>query len=268
MSGPRPPGDPMVELGSRQPRRVTAEGPPGRVPRRQADGSGWWWARISAWFSRAEGFVAARTGILPVLLVLAGCAPGPAPRGTPVSPSAEPACWDLRYRVRFGDGEQRGSGRLVVRACRDGRLLAEVRGRVGAPVLVAAVRGGRVRLLLPRRREAVDGPDVAATWERWTGIPLPGAMLLERRSRREGGRRSFRVGAWSGNVAWAPAGEDACPYPVRLAARDEGGGFLVAERIRARPARAAPAWPPVPPGFVHRREEGAVAAEPSREAGR
>jgi len=228
----------------------------------RANRSGRWWTSIAARLSRAERF--ATPWVVGALMVAAGCAAGPAPRGTPGVPTAGPACWDLRYRVRFADGEQRGSGRLVVRACRDGRLLAEVRGRVGAPVLVAAVRDGRVRLLLPRRREAVDGPDVAATWERWTGIPLPGALFLERRSQAAGGERAFRVGGWSGDVAWAPAAEDPCPYPVRLVARDAGGGFLVAERTRARPARAAPTWPPVPRGFVHHREEGSVPAASSR----
>ncbi len=202
-----------------------------------------------------------------LLLLVTGCAGGPAPRGGP-GPAGGPACWDLRYRVRFGDARERATGRLVVRACRDGRLLAEVRGRVGAPVLVAAVRDGRVRLLLPRRREAVDGPDVAATWERWTGIPLPGSLLLERRPRRAGGERPFHVGGWSATVAWGPAREDPCPYPVRLRARDGRGGFLEAERTRARPARRAPPWPQVPRGFVHHREDGHAGTAPSAGEGR
>ncbi len=199
-------------------------------------------------------------GILLLLLVfpwLPGCAPGPAPRGGP--PAAGPACWDLRYRVRFSDGKERGNGRLLARACPDGRLYAEVRGRVGTPVLVAAVREGRVRLLFPRRKEAVDGPDAPPTWQRWTGIPLPGSVLLGRRRGDRGGEREFRTGRWSGTVAWAPAAADPCPFPVRLAARSEEGGLLVAERSGARPAPGPPAWPPVPRGFVHRRE-GAPAA--------
>ena len=187
---------------------------------------------------------------VPLLVLLAAaCAGGPRPRGTPAG-GVRHACWETRYRLRLGDGEHVRNGRLVARACDDGRLLAEVRGKVGSPILVAAVRGGRVRLLLPRRREAVDGPDDPAFWNRWTGIPLPGGTLLERRPRPGGGRRSLRAGDWKGEVWWSPASVDPCPFPTRLSARDSRGGFLVAVRVRARRVEEGPPWPAVPPGFT------------------
>ena len=120
-------------------------------------------------------------------LLAAGCA---ARVASPGEPGPGSACREGFYRGKYEPGtvapEAAASGaagrsprafRASVRRCVDGALLVELRGAVGGAQLVAAVRDGRARLVLAGERTVVDGEDSPALWERWTGLPISGALL-------------------------------------------------------------------------------------------
>lgn len=182
---------------------------------------------------------AGAVGVVTALTLLAACATTPARR---VPPSAS-GCHDLGYRGLYTAVDPPAKRRFKVRAraCAEGPMVLEVRGLVGGPALVAGVADGRARLLFPGRREAVEGPDLPAFWQRWVGVPLSGGLL---RGRDAFGQASGEMlGEW--RVTVRPGGR----YPLRVKARSAAGEQLELERRSVVPAPGPPALPPVPAGF-------------------
>jgi hypothetical protein len=183
-------------------------------------------------------------------LLAAGCS---ARVAQPVS--EEPGgCREAFYRGRYqpgptaqeaGDRASR-SFRASVRRCPDGALLVELRGAVGGSQMLAAVRDGRVRLVLAGQRAVVDGPDTPALWERWTGLPISGALLTAALDAAGGGEGDREAAGWRVRV---PAGAPGEAFPARAEARGPGGARIELERQSERPSRAPATWPEVPAGF-------------------
>ncbi len=193
----------------------------------------------------------ARALLLAVLaLAAAGCSARPA---RPDSVDAA-ACREAFYRGRYQPGTgapaaaDRGprSFRASVRRCADGALLVELRGAVGGSQLLAAVRDGRVRLVLAGDRTVVDGRDEPALWERWTGLPISGALLTAALDATAGGQTEREAAGWRVLVLAGLPGE---AFPARAEATGTDGARIELERQSERPARATTAWPEVPAGF-------------------
>ncbi|HHN75475.1 MAG TPA: hypothetical protein ENK10_09630 [Acidobacteria bacterium] len=173
-------------------------------------------------------------GLLVLLLGAAGCA------GTRRPPPADPAvaaCTDYRLRARWQapPGERSASARIALRHCPEQGFAFEVRGRVGGPVLAGAAGDGRLRLLFPRQREVIDGPDSQVEWKRWTGLPLSGSLL-------EGllrGEQTALPGSW----------RRVTPSDADLEVVSADGGRLRLWKIRQAPARQGFQWPAAPAGW-------------------
>lgn len=183
-------------------------------------------------------------------LLAAGCSaraakPGVAPPG---------GCREAFYRGHYQPGSaapdpgERGprSFRASVRRCADGALLIELRGAIGGSQLLAGVRGGQARLVLAGERTVVDGRDTPALWERWTGLPVSGALLAAALDAPGDGQAEREAAGWRVRV---PAGVPGEAFPARADAEGPDGARLDLERQSERPARATTAWPEVPAGF-------------------
>ncbi|MCU0231860.1 MAG: hypothetical protein MUC67_10865 [Acidobacteria bacterium] len=187
---------------------------------------------------------------LAAALLAAGCS---ARVARPTAPAAA-GCREASYRGRYeprpdvAEGAAKGprSFRASVRRCADGALLVELRGAVGGAQLLAAVRAGRVRLVLARERTVVDGVDSPALWERWTGLPISGALLAAALDATESGPTEREAAGWRVRVLAGAAGES---FPARADADGPGGARIVLERQSERPARDGMTWPDVPAGF-------------------
>ena len=180
------------------------------------------------------------------LLVLS-CASAPKLRPGPPS-TAEESCEDVDYRGVYRDeGHPEGRRfRLKARVCRSGRVFAEIRGPVGGPGLVVAARPGEARLLFPRERVAVDGPDAPAFWMQWTGAPLSGALLVD--------LMAGRFPDSSPLEGWRFESRGGETFPAELRARGPGALSFELSLRDQRPAAEPPAWPAVPESFEHRVE--------------
>jgi hypothetical protein len=189
-------------------------------------------------------------------LLVAGCA---ARVAAPGEPGPGSACREGFYRGKYEPGtaapEAAASGaagrsprafRASVRRCVDGALLVELRGAVGGAQLVAAIRDGRARLVLAGERTVVDGEDSPALWERWTGLPISGALLAAALDGAADPTTEREAAGWRVRVQAGAAGES---FPVRAEATGPGGARIELVRQSERPARAAFAWPEVPAGF-------------------
>lgn len=183
-------------------------------------------------------------------LAAAGCSARAAKPGE----AAPGGCREAFYRGRYQPGSaapeagERGprSFRASVRRCADGALLIELRGAVGGSQLLAGVRDGGARLVLAAERTVVDGRDTPALWERWTGLPINGALLAAALDAAGGGRTEREAAGWLVRV---PAGTPGETFPARAEADGPGGARIELERQSERPARATIAWPEVPAGF-------------------
>ena len=169
----------------------------------------------------------------------------PPPHGAAVD-----LCRDVEYRGVYRDAEHEDGRRfrLKARVCRSGRVLAEIRGPVGGPGLVAAARPGEARLLFPRDRVAVEGPDEAAFWLEWTGAPISGALLV---SLMEG--RAPEPGLLEG---WRFETTEGASFPEEIRARGPGALALELTRREVRNVLEPPEWPEVPPSFERRDMRG------------
>jgi len=195
----------------------------------------------------------------PRALVLAGLALLAAGCGARTARPVEAGpgvCREAFYRGRYepasaareaGDRGPR-SFRASVRRCPGGALLVELRGAVGGSQLLAAVRGDRVRLVLAGERAVVDGQDTSTLWERWTGLPISGALLTAALDAAAGGETEREAAGWRVRV---PAGGPGETFPARAEADGPGGARIELERQSERPARTTTAWPDVPAGFRH-----------------
>ncbi|MCU0222743.1 MAG: hypothetical protein MUF27_01445 [Acidobacteria bacterium] len=189
-------------------------------------------------------------------LLAAGCA---ARLAAPGEPGPGAPCREGFYRGKYAPGAAApespppgaaGRGprafRASVRRCADGALLVELRGAVGGAQLLAAVHDGRVRLVLSGERTVIDGDDSPALWERWTGLPISGALLAAALDGVAAGATEREAAGWRVRVQAGAAGES---FPARADAAGPGGARLELVRQSERPAREAFAWPEVPAGF-------------------
>ena len=193
----------------------------------------------------------------PRALFLAGLAllaTGCSARAAKPGDAAPGGCREAFYRGRYQPGPagpeagDRGprSFRASVRRCADGALLVELRGAVGGSQLLAGVRDGQARLVLAGERTVVDGRDTPALWERWTGLPISGALLTAALDATGGGEAGRESAGWRVRV---PAGAPGETFPARAEADGPGGARIELERLSERPARTTTAWPEVPAGF-------------------
>jgi hypothetical protein len=165
-------------------------------------------------------------------------------------------CREAFYRGRYQPGSaaagpgERGprSFRASVRRCADGALLVELRGVVGGSQLLAAVRDGRARLVLAGERAVVDGEDTPALWERWTGLPISGALLAVALDAAGGESTEREAAGWRVHV---PAGAPGETFPARAEADGPDGARIELVRQAERPSRSTTAGPEVPAGFRH-----------------
>lgn len=183
------------------------------------------------------------------LLAALGCG---ARRPVPAAPSFPlTGCSEAAYQGRFSrPGEQRiRSFRLKLRLCGQGALLLEIRGGPGVAALVAGLRDGRALLLFPANRKAVEGPDSAEFWNRWTGVPLSGPLVWAM-LREPAGGPGQNIEGWDLEVS--PDPEAVFPQTVR--ARGEKGDTLHLFRTAVKRSTAGVDWPGVPRGFEFIRE--------------
>ncbi|MBP7146800.1 MAG: hypothetical protein KBD01_04585 [Acidobacteria bacterium] len=156
------------------------------------------------------------------------------------------ACREGSYRGRYAGaaaGAEARHFRAQVRVCGES-LVMEARGAVGGAGLVAAVRDGRALLLFPRERKAVEGPDTAAFWEKWTGAPLTGELLLVALS--AAGEAPRQAGAWR----FETTGDTGrLGFPEHVRGRAESGDTLELARTGERAAAGGQRWPVVPASF-------------------
>ncbi len=199
-------------------------------------------------------------------IAAAGCSARAARPGSVDAGTCREASYRGRYQPGAGapEGAERGprSFRASVRRCADGALLVELRGAVGGSQLLAAVRDGQVRLVLAGDRTVVDGPDVPALWERWTGLPISGTLLTAALDATQGGQSERAAAGWRVTV---PAGAPGETFPARADATGPGGARIELERQSERPARATTTWPEVPAGF--RRVVEPESADPQARGG-
>lgn len=182
-------------------------------------------------------------------LLAASCAS--VPKLSPAEGAArDERCQDVEYRGVYRDAEHPEGRRfrLKARVCSSGRVFAEIRGAVGGPGLVAAARPGGARLLFPRDRVAIDGPDEPAFWLAWTGAPLSGALLV--------GLMDGRLAGSDAPEGWRIELSEGTSFPARVEARGPERRALELERRDVSAAPAPPGWPEVPESFEHRVEAG------------
>lgn len=190
--------------------------------------------------------------LLPALATGPGCAGA---RRVPVSTAVGPAgCRDVSLRARYTDseGERSPTIKVRLRECSQGVLSFELRGKVGGVALAGAAEGGRLVLLFPRDRISVVGPDEAAVWKQWVGLPLSGRLLRELLARPE----NVTVGDWRIRRDEAD--------PRRFRALAESGGRLDLWSVVIKPAPGGAHWPEAPDGFEIVR---VTAAEPAGSSG-
>lgn len=189
------------------------------------------------------------------LLVLTGCASVGVHE---LQATAGAACRDAEYRgvltsARSGESQR---FRLAARFCPEGASLLEFRGVIGGAGLIAGVRAGEaVRLLFPGKRVAIDGPDQAWFWEKWTGAPLDGQLI---RTLAGGPGGTTEVSGWTAEVAAAPAGD---VLPAGVTASDRAGNRVELHKKSEKPASVAAPWPEIPAGFERRVEDARTAPE-------
>jgi len=174
--------------------------------------------------------------LCPALTTGFGCAGA---RRLPVSAVGVTGCRDVTLRARYTDPDEKRSPTVKVRLreCPQGVLGFELKGKVGGVALAGATDGDRLLLLFPRDRIAVAGPDDAAVWKEWTGLPLSGHLLRELLARPE----CTAVGDWRIHR------DETAPGRFRATAKE--GGRLDLWSIVIKPAAGRARWPEIPEGF-------------------
>ena len=173
---------------------------------------------------------------------------------TRVEPEAREAgrCRDAEYRGGYTAAGKTDPAtfKMSARLCGDGAALLEFRGAIGGPALVAGVHPGKdVRLLFPGRRVAVDGPDDASFWRRWTGAAIDGGLIAQLGA---GGVSS--AAGWRAVVDPPGAGET---LPAGLRASGPGGDRIELRKVKERPAPSGSVWPAIPANFALKPADGA-----------